>query len=181
MPSPGLFALVAEDWRAHGRDWTRPGFRALAVHRFGNWRMGIRGRLARAPFSLLYRAMFRFCRNVYGIELPWSAVIGRQVVFEHQGGIVIHGATVIGDRCTIRQNCTLGLRRRDDPQGAPILGTDVDVGAGAVILGRVQLGDGAMIGANAVVLDDVPAGALAVGVPARILPGAPFLHGSPVR
>ena len=162
-------ARIAEDYRAHSRDWTMPGFRALAVYRFGVWRMTVRPKLFRAPLSLLYRAAFRRCRNVYGIELPYSAVIGRGVIVEHQGGIVVHGCTVIGDGCTIRQNCTLGIRDKSDLMAAPVLGNSVDIGAGAVILGRVMLGDGAVIGANAVVLCDVPAGALAVGVPARIV------------
>ena len=166
--APGLIALIREDWHAHGRDWTRPGFRALAVHRFGTWRMGVRAKPLRAPLSILYRMLERHCRNVYGIELPYSALVGRGVVIEHQGGIVVHGASVIGDRCIIRQNCTLGIRRMDALADAPILGEGVQLGAGAVVLGRVRLGDGAMVGANAVVMCDVPAGALAVGVPATI-------------
>ncbi len=164
-----LLAQIAEDYRAHGGDWTKPGFRALAVHRFGVWRITVRSKLLRAPLSILYRIAFRRCRNVYGIELPYSAVIGRNVVIEHQGGIVVHGRTVIGDRCIIRQNCTFGIRDMSDLDAAPILGIGVDVGAGAVVLGRIRLGDGAVVGANAVVLADVPAGALAVGVPARIV------------
>ena len=90
-------------------------------------------------------------------------------MIEHQGAIVIHGASVIGDDCIIRQGCTLGLRRLDDPGAAPILGKGVSLGAGAVLLGRITIGDGATIGANAVVLDDVPPGAIAGGVPARLL------------
>ena len=164
-----LWGQIAEDYRAHGRDWTKPGFRALAVHRFGVWRMTVRPKLLRAPLSIMYRIAFRRCRNVYGIELPYSATVGRNVVIEHQGGIVVHGCTVIGDGCTIRQNCTFGIRDARDLDAAPVLGTDVDVGAGAVILGRVHIGDGSVIGANAVVITDVPAGALAVGVPARIV------------
>jgi serine O-acetyltransferase len=166
---PGLLALIREDWVAHGRDWTRPGFRAIAVHRFGVWRMGVRPKLLRAPLSLLYRAMFRRCRNVYGIEVPYSARIGRRVVIEHQHGIVIHGNCRIGDECVIRQGCTLGNKTLDRPFDAPRLGRRVNVGAGAKILGAVTVGDDAAVGANAVVLHDVPAGALAVGIPARNL------------
>lgn len=165
---PGLIDLVREDLKAHGGDWTKPGFRALAVYRFGVWRMGVRPKLARAPLSILYRHFYRRFRNLYGIELPYTAAVGRRVVIEHQSGIVIHGASVIGDDCIIRQNCTLGVRRVDRPTEAPVLGQHVDVGAGAVILGNVRIGDRATIGANAVVLTDVPAGALAVGVPAQI-------------
>lgn len=169
----GLWAQIMDDWRANGRDWTRPGFRALAVHRFGVWRMSIRSKIVRAPFSLIYRSMFRYCRNVYGIELPYSATVGRGVVIEHQGGIVVHGASVIGDRCIIRQGCTLGVRSIDDPSAAPTLDTGVELGAGAAVLGRVRIGARARVGANAVVLKNVPAGTLAVGVPARIV-GADF-------
>ncbi|WP_174273458.1 serine O-acetyltransferase [Sphingomonas bacterium] len=165
--TPGLWAQIREDWVAHGRDWTRPGFRAVAVHRFGVWRMRVRQPL-RAPLSLLYRVLFRHCRNVYGIELPYSVQLGRGVVIEHQGGVVVHGATVIGDRCILRQNCTLGIRRMDALADAPILEEGVQLGAGAVVLGRIRLGRGAMVGANAVVMQDVPAGALATGVPATI-------------
>jgi serine O-acetyltransferase len=75
---------LREDWVAHGRDWTLPGFRAVAVARFGAWRMGVKPKLLRAPLSILYRVMYRRVRNVYGIELPYSVELGRNVVFEHQ-------------------------------------------------------------------------------------------------
>lgn len=173
----GLWAQIREDYQAHRRDWTRPGFRAVAVHRFGVWRMSVRSKLLRAPLSLLYRAMYRRVRNVYGIELPYSAALGRRVIFEHQSGIVIHGNSRIGDDCVIRQNVTLGIRRENELAAAPTLGRGVSVGAGAVILGGVTIGDGAQIGANAVVVKDVPAGATAVGVPAKLL-GQPGGGGS---
>ncbi len=165
----GLAAQILEDWEAHGRDMTRPGFQALAVHRFGTWRMGIGPRVIRAPLSVLYRVLYRSVRNFYGIELPYTAYVGRRVVFEHQSGVVIHGYAQIGDDCIIRQEVTLGNRHLDRPLDAPRLGNRVTVGAGAKVLGAVHIGDDAQIGANAVVCDDVPAGAVAVGVPARVL------------
>ena len=168
-PKLGLWALIAEDYRAHGRDWTKPGFRALAVYRFGVWRMSLRFRPIRMMLGLFYWPAFRRCRNVYGIELPYSAEIGRRVVVEHQGGIVVHGRTSIGAGSIIRQGCTFGIRSLDRLDDAPTIGRNVNIGAGAAILGAVTIGDGAMIGANAVVLQDVPAGSLAVGVPARIV------------
>jgi serine acetyltransferase len=164
----GLLQRLREDWIAHGRDWTKPGFRAVAVHRFGNWRMGIRTLALRAPFSALYRLLYRRVRNVYGIELPYSVQLGRRVVFEHQSGIVVHGHCVIGDDCVIRHGVTLGNRSPAQPLEAPKLGCRVDVGAGAKILGPVTVGDGAVIGANAVVLTDVPDHGVAVGVPATV-------------
>jgi serine O-acetyltransferase len=168
--SPSFWTYVREDFAAHKRDWTRPGFQALLVYRFGVWRMGVRPKLLRAPLSVAYRTLFTAVRNVYGIELPYSARIGRRVVFEHQHGIVVHGEAVIGDDCLIRQGVTLGIRTLDRLGDAPVLGRGVNVGAGAKILGPVHIGDGAAIGANAVVLEDVPAQALAVGVPARVVP-----------
>jgi len=86
-----LWSQIKADWRAHGKDWTKPGFRAVAAHRFGNWRMQIGNRYLRAPFSIFYMCLFRRSRNVYGIELPYSVKLGQDVIFEHQGGIVIHG------------------------------------------------------------------------------------------
>lgn len=163
-----MLKVVLEDYRAHGRDWTKPGFRAVAVHRFGVWRMSIRSKILRAPLSVLYRVAFRRCRNVYGIELPYSVELGRRVIIEHQGGIVIHGNCRIGDDSIIRQNCTLGIRRLDNPYDAPLIGRNVSIGAGAAILGAIHIGDDSLIGANAVVLRDVPAGSIAFGIPAQV-------------
>lgn len=165
----GLWEQIKEDWIAHGRDWTRPGFRAVAVHRFGVWRMKIKPILLRAPLSILYRALFRKIRNTYGIELPYSAQLGRRVVIEHQSCIVIHGDCVIGDDCIIRQGVTMGNRYLDCPFDAPSLGKRVNVGAGAKLFGNITIGDDANIGANAVVLIDVPPGATAVGIPAKVI------------
>ncbi|MBD3882764.1 serine acetyltransferase [Phormidium tenue FACHB-886] len=164
-----LWRQIKEDWEAHGRDWTKPGFRAVAIYRFGVWRMQVEPKLLRAPLSLLYRSLYRKVRNGYGIDLPYTAKLGRRVVIEHQNGIIIHGYSVIGDDSIIRQGVTLGNRYLDRPFDAPKLGARVNVGAGAKILGNVQIGDDASIGANAVVLSDIPFGQTAVGIPAKIL------------
>ncbi|HLO46996.1 MAG TPA: serine O-acetyltransferase [Kamptonema sp.] len=165
----GLWEQIKEDWIAHDRDWTKPGFRAVAVHRFGVWRMSIEPKLLRAPLSILYRSMYRKIRNTYGIDLPYTVKLGRRVVIEHQGAIVIHGYCSIGDECVIRQGVTLGNRYLDRPLDAPKLGDRVNIGAGAKILGNVTLGDDVNIGANAVVLSDIPSGKTAVGIPAKII------------
>lgn len=106
-----LCAQIAEDYGAHGREWTKPGFRSVAIHRFGVWRMTVRSKILGRPLSMFYRWGDRHCRNVYGIELPYTVALGRRVIFGHQGGIVVHGGSRIGDDCIIRQNCTLGIRR----------------------------------------------------------------------
>ncbi len=167
--SLSLWEQIKEDWVAHGRDWTKPGFRAVAVHRFGVWRMKIQNKLLRAPFSFLYNSMYRKIRNNYGIELPYTVRLGRRVVIEHQGAIVIHGYCAIGDDTIIRQGVTLGNRYLERLNDAPILGKRVNVGAGAKIFGNIYIGDRVNIGANAVVLQDVPSGETAVGIPAKIL------------
>lgn len=168
-PTLSLWQQIKEDWIAHERDWTKPGFRAVAVQRFGVWRMTIKPLLLRAPLSILYRALFRKIRNSYGIELPFTVQLGRRVIIEHQSGIVIHGYCSIGDDCIIRQGVTMGNRYLDRPFDAPKLGKRVNVGAGAKIFGNVSIGDNANIGANAVVLSDIPPGKTAVGIPAKII------------
>ena len=119
--------------------------------------------------SMLYRFSERHVRYKYGIELPYTVRLGQRVVFEHQHGIVIHGNCEIGDDCIIRQGVTLGNRYMDKPYDAPKLGKNINIGAGAKVLGAVTVGDDAVIGANAVVVKDVPAGATVVGIPARIV------------
>lgn len=165
----GFWQQIKEDWIAHGRDWTKPGFRAVAVQRFGVWRMKVKPLILRAPLSILYRALYRKIRNTYGIELPYTVQLGRRVIIEHQSAIVIHGYCSIGDDCIIRQGVTMGNRYVERPLDAPKLGDRVNVGAGAKIFGNVTIGDDVNIGANAVVLCDVPAGATAVGLPAKII------------
>ncbi|MGF1516045.1 MAG: serine O-acetyltransferase [Elainellaceae cyanobacterium] len=165
----GLWAMIREDWVAHGRDWTLPGFRAVAVHRFGVWRMQVKPKVLRAPLSKLYKSLYRKVRNTYGIELPYTVRLGRRVVIEHQGNIVIHGYCEIGDDSIIRQGVTLGLRHVERPFDAPKLGNHVNIGAGAKLFGHIRVGDNVNIGANAVVLTDVPDKATAVGIPARII------------
>lgn len=168
MTFPEMLRLIQEDWVTHQRDWTLPGFRAVAVHRFGVWRMSVRPLLLRAPLSVLYRMLYRKVRNQYGIELPYTVNLGRRVIIEHQSGIVIHGFCSIGDDCIIRQGVTLGNRYRDRPNEAPQLGNRVNIGAGAKLLGGITIGDDVNIGANAVVLQDVPAGKTALGIPAKV-------------
>ena len=150
---------IREDWEVNGRDWTLPGFRALAVHRVGTW---LQQRPPRSPirrvFRSLHLALFRYVRNHYGIELSSATVVGRRVVIGHQSGIVIHGKAVIGDECMIRQNVTIGAAAHVRSE-APTLGRRVQVGAGAAILGAITIGDEARIGPNTVVMTDVPAGA----------------------
>ncbi|WP_325048049.1 serine O-acetyltransferase [Paracoccus sediminilitoris] len=161
----GIGALIAEDYRTHGRDWFSEGFWALFWHRIGNWRMGL-PKLLRIPMTLLYRIMFRWVSRSVGIYLPYTVRVGRRVRLEHFGGMILV-AQWIGDDVTIRQNTTFGIARLNALQDRPVIGDRVEIGAGAVILGAIRIGDDAVIGANAVVRRDVEPGAVMGGVPAR--------------
>jgi serine O-acetyltransferase len=162
-----MFNNIREDWAANGSTWTRHGFWALVVYRFGRWRFRIRPRWLRMPFSFLYHLLKFFADSLLGIELPCEVELGRRFSIEHTGAIVISGDAVFGDDCVIRQGVTVGLRHRGQ-RGSPRLGNRVDIGAGAKLLGPITIGDDVAIGANAVVLTDVPSGAVAVGVPAVV-------------
>jgi protein involved in polysaccharide export with SLBB domain/serine acetyltransferase len=164
-----MFENIREDWQTYHRDITRQGFWVMLVYRFGCWRYGLRPRLLRVPFSCLYRVLKLASQILTGIDLPCEAVVGRRFKIEHFGGIIISGDARFGDDCLLRNGVTVGLRRTDQ-RGAPVFGNRVDIGAGAAILGPVHIGDDVSIGANAVVLTDVPANSIAVGVPAKIKP-----------
>ena len=155
-PGISLKALVCEDYATHGRDLFSQGFWAIAVHRFGNWRMGIRSGLLRAPFSLLYRIMAKCVQWFGGIDLMYTVKVGRRVRIWHQGGMTLE-ALEIGDDAHIRQNTTFGLRQHGDPRWLkPVIGKGCQIGAGAVIVGPITIGEGSTIGANVVLAQDVP-------------------------
>ena len=151
-----------------GNRWT-PGYRVMRVYRFGQWRYGIRNPLLRKPMSFLYKIRYRCIIEKTGIELPCEVKIGKNFRIDHQSGIVISGYAEFGDNCVIRNGVTVGLKNVDTPK-APRIGNNVDIGAGAKILGDITIGDNVSIGANAVVLTDVPSNSLSVGIPARIIP-----------
>lgn len=109
----------------------------------------------------------RFWSVVSAADIPVNSRIGRGLLIPHPQGIVINPEARIGERCLIFQQVTIGTI--GGKRGAPVIGSNVDIGAGAKILGPVNIGDGAKIGANAVVLSDVPPGSVAVGIPAKVL------------
>jgi serine O-acetyltransferase len=157
------------DFRAHGRQWGAQGFWVMVVYRYGRWRYRIRPALLRKPFSLLYHVLFKLVQILTGVELPCEVEVGRNFVIDHFGGIVVSGYARFGDNCRIRNGVVVGLKNVDDPC-APIIGDNVDIGAGAKLLGPIRIGNNVNIGANAVVLVDVPDDSLAVGVPAVVRP-----------
>jgi N-acetylglucosaminyl-diphospho-decaprenol L-rhamnosyltransferase len=163
-----LFKLLREDLATHDNRILEQGFWALAVHRLGNARMSIRLTVLRWPISVLYRLAEKFVEWTCGITLPYTVRVGRRVRIWHHGGMILH-ARQIGDDVHIRQNTTFGIARRDDHYALPTIGDRADIGCGVCVLGPIHIGNDATIGANSVVLKDVPPGAVAVGAPARVV------------
>jgi serine O-acetyltransferase len=164
-----MFENVRHDFRAHDRNWGAQGFWAMLIYRFGRWRYGVKPTILRKFCSLVYHVLFKFIQILTGIELPCEVSVGRNFVIDHFGGIVISGYAKFGDNCRIRNGVVVGLRRIEEKR-APIIGNFVDVGSGAKLLGPITIGNNVLIGANAVVLCDVPDDSVAVGVPAVIRP-----------
>jgi serine O-acetyltransferase len=162
-----FFALLREDLRTHDGNLFEQGFWAVAVHRFGNWRMGFPKPL-RAPMTLLYRFLTKWVEWTCGISLPYTVRLGRRVRIWHHGGMILN-ARSIGDDVTIRQNTTFGLAHPDRPLEFPTIEDRVDIGCGVSVLGYLTLGHDSRIGANTLVLKDIPPGSIAVGVPAQVI------------
>jgi serine O-acetyltransferase len=137
------------------------GFQALLAYRIFRW-----FHERRIPTQPVRFVVERFIEITTGISIPAQACIGKGLRIHHFGGIIVHPETVIGDRCTIYHGVTLG--DLGGWGGAPHVGNQVVIGAGAKLLGRIAVGDQCRIGANAVVLTSVPAGYVAVGVPAVV-------------
>lgn len=173
----GFWALVAEDFDTHERKFFEQGFWAIFVHRFGNWRMG-QPKIIRAPSTLLYRIMFKLIEWFCGISLWYTVKLGRRVRIWHHSGMSL-GARAIGDDVHIRQNTTLGVAQTGQNDQLPIIGARADIGAGACVAGAVYVGCDTKIGANALVITDIPDGATAMGNPAMIY-GAPNVDPAPV-
>ena len=163
------FDLIRADFRSHGRKIGAQGFWAMLVYRYGRWRYAVRPGWLRKFFSFFYHVLFKFVQILTGIELPCEVVVGDNFVIDHFGGIVVSGYARFGANCRIRNGVVVGLKNVEEPI-APVFGDNVDIGAGAKILGPIRIGNNVRIGANAVVLCDVPDDHVAVGVPAVVKP-----------
>ena len=152
-----------------------PGVHALTLHRLANW-------LWHKEVPLLPRLLSHIGRLFTGIEIHPGATIGKGVFIDHGLGVVIGETAIIGDYCLIYQNVTLGGTGKQTGKRHPTLGSNVVVGAGAKVLGNINIGNDVRVGAGSIVLRDVPDDCTVVGVPGRIVSrtghGCPLEHGT---
>jgi serine O-acetyltransferase len=162
-------SIIARDPAAHSRLevlFCYPGLHAVVFHRLANW-------LWRHRLKFISRLVSYISRFITGIDIHPGATIGRRFFIDHGMGVVIGETATIGDDVTMYHDVTLGgVAPQDDKKGAlrhPQIGNNVIMGAGAHLLGPIKVADGARIGSNSVVVRDVEAGAVMVGVPAHSL------------
>jgi serine O-acetyltransferase len=165
VDGPKVSADVADWSREEPRRFWDPSSKLLrSIRRYQYW--SERGGLVANVISKVAALRYGFWTVITGAEIPINCNIGGGLLIPHANGIVIHPDVKIGVNCLIFQQVTIGTR---DIPGVPVIEGHVDIGAGARILGPVHIGAHARIGANAVVLDDVPTGAVAIGVPAKVI------------
>ena len=168
-----LFSLIVEDFKNVKRNdpalhssfelfFNYPGLWALLFHRIAHWfyKKGLR---------FIPRLISAFGMFLTMIDIHPGATIGRRVFIDHGVGVVIGETAVVGNDVIIYQQVTLGGVRSSRDKRHPTIGNNVVIGAGAKVLGNINIGDGAKIGANSVVVKDVPMLATAVGIPARVI------------
>jgi serine O-acetyltransferase len=141
---------------------TYAGFHSLLFYRFAHW-------LWKHRIPFIPRALSQFARFLTGIEIHPGSSIGSGLFIDHGMGVVIGETTEIGDNVTLFQGVTLGGTGKQRGKRHPTLGSHVVVGAGAKVLGPINIGDYVKIGANSVVLQDVPDHSTVVGIPGRIV------------
>lgn len=154
-------------FRKHGYSgWFSEGFWALTVYRLQRATHAARPKVLWLPVRILLAVIKKILTLITHINLHPSAKIGPGLLIPHVGPIRVHPEASIGADCAIHQVCTIGAGSKP---GGPVIGDHVMIGCHTCILGPVRVGDGAKIGAGAVVVSDIPAGATAVGIPARAL------------
>jgi serine O-acetyltransferase len=160
-----MLKKLREDYQRHGKDPFDPALWTLAAYRFGRWSEELPGP-ARKVGSTIYNAMVLGVQALTGNAMYREVQCGEALTMPHSRNVMIHPEAIIGDRVTIEHGVSIASNR--GREGAPVIGNDVVIQCGAKILGPVKIGDGATIISNSLVVTDVPAGATAMGVPARM-------------
>jgi len=164
----GFLELLAEDYRTYDRNPLEPGFWAVATHRFGNWRMDIKPKVARAPLTLVYKVAHHSIDWLWGIDLEYTVKVGRRLRLWHHGGMVL-APRAIGNDVVIQHSVTMGKHRLGEIGHRPVIEDAVEIGTGACILGNITIGHDSVIGENAVVLQSFPPYSMITGIPARAI------------
>jgi serine O-acetyltransferase len=162
-----VFHRFRQDYWLYGRNPFDRALWAMAVYRLGQWADECRVRPLAWFGHKVYGLLFRFSPFFTGVFLDRRTKIGKRFHIVHPGMIIIHPEAVFGDNCGVMHGVTVGVNMQG---GVPRFGDGVFIGCNATVLGEITVGDGARIAANSLVISDVPAGALAMGVPARIYP-----------
>jgi len=144
------------------------GIWAVVVYRFGRWVRTIKIPIISHLLKVIAFLLFKIIEMLTGISLPASAKIGKGFYVGHFGYVILHSDVEIGENCSVGPGVVIGTRGVGE-QGVPVIGDNVYIGVGAKVLGKIKIGSNAKVGANAVVLEDVPDGATVVGIPAKII------------
>lgn len=167
-----MFENLRGDYRRHGRSLTETAFISLAVYRYGRWAIGIRNPALRWIATKFYGLQKFLILNVTKVWIPPQVTIGKDFHIIHaEGSLSIHPEAVIGDRCGVMHNVTIGTNMGP---GAPVIGDDVFIGVNSTVLGRIKIGDRVRIGANTAVTTNVPSDSIVFGSPAKIYPSLPI-------
>jgi serine O-acetyltransferase len=173
MNKLSVFSLIKSDLRRYKEPdnrmhWEEFSIPSIILYRSGVAIRNIRFFPLRILLTIFHLPFFMCYTLLSGIQIPRGCKIGPGLRIHHFGCIVLNPLTVLGKNCTLRHGVTIGNRQEIDD--VPVLGDNVDIGAGAKILGRIHIGNNVTIGANAVVITDIPDNYIAVGIPAKAFP-----------
>lgn len=167
-----MWREIRKDYERHGSRVFDAAFISLAIYRYGRWALQRQSRVGRWFANKFYGLLCIVILNVTKVWIPPTVEIGEEFHIIHaEGSLSIHPNVVIGDRCGVMHNVTIGTNMRG---GAPVLGDDVFIGVNSTVLGGIKIGNRVNIGANTAVSTNVPDDSIVVGSPGRVFPKLPI-------